>query len=140
MRIAPCRVGDKKTTALPHRLCKRLRAALLEDLLQTSRRLPDRGRRDKRSNTRGDIAGRASDRPAVHNQVAQVVEELRRAVALLVEVEELRAVGDEGGRRLTGQKVGVAQDVQDEGSVRLDATDARLRQRAGNLIGGRLEG
>ena len=72
--------------------------------------------------------------------VSEVVKDLLSAVLALREVEKVRVVADEGGGGRALLEVRVAQHVGDEGHVGLDAADARLVERAHQLVAGALEG
>ena len=69
-------------------------------------------------------------RPAVDDHVAEVAQDLRRAVAPRLEAEQLRRVVDERRRRVAGDERRVADQVLEERDVRLHAADAELAQGA----------
>mmetsp|Transcript_28097 Transcript_28097/g.68143 ORF Transcript_28097/g.68143 Transcript_28097/m.68143 type:complete len:376 (+) Transcript_28097:2307-3434(+) len=139
VRVAPRGVGEEEALVLPHGLCEGLRPALLKHLLQPARPHARGRRRNERRHAGSDGTRGAGGGAAVDDQVAQVVEQLLPAVLVVHELKQLGGCADEGGGGLAGDELRVAEHVEDEWEVGLDATDARLDERAGQLIRSLLE-
>ena len=69
-------------------------------------------------------------RIAIHNDVAEEVQELRGAVPAVLEGEQLRRVVNQGSRRLPAAEHGVVDQVFEERNVGLHPANAEFSQRA----------
>ena len=128
MPVAHRRVGDEQPLLGRHPPRHGLRAAALQDLAGAlGRAVGPRRAGDARL---GRGAGAALGLGvAVHGDVGDVAQELRRPVLARLEVEELGRLVDEPRGVLVGAEGRVAQQVLDEGDVGRHAPDAELPQR-----------
>ena len=79
-------------------------------------------------------------RVAVDDDVAEEIQQLGRAVAARLELEQLGRGVDERRGRLAGAEFVVVNDVFQERDVRLHAADAELAQRAVHAVQRHVEG
>ena len=77
--------------------------------------------------------------PLLYHDVADVFKHLGGAVLTVLQVEQLRGLVDELGVALARKEGGVAENVQNERNVGLDATDVNFPDGAGRLVAHALE-
>ena len=150
VRVAPRRVHEKEAFVLAHRLGKGVRPLLVDELLEAPlgrvvRHVDDvavvvqHGGHDDLALELG-LAHLALDAAAVDRDVAEVVQQLLRAVLTRGEVEEARGVVDEGGPAVALEEDRVREQRAQESDVGLDAADAEFDEGAQHLAAHHLVG
>ena len=133
MRIAERRVGDEQALLLQRPLGEFLRPELQQQIACALRRQVFCSRHLRRGERlRGLESLRV--RIAVHDDVAEEIEQLRRAVAAELEIEQRRRCVDHRGRRAAAAERRVIDHVFHERNVRLHAADSHFAQCAVHAV------
>jgi hypothetical protein len=141
VRIAHRRVGQERPLLSLDPLDDLAGSTLGEDLRRAGRRRLRGHGRHRRRCTLGRLQPLVAPHRgmAVHDDVREIRQQLRRAVLAARDLEQLRRVVEEPCPRLAAHEGLVLEHVLQEREVRLDAADAELAQRAPSLLGRVLE-
>ena len=139
--ISPGGIGEEEALVVADGLGEGLGALLLEDLAEAAGGLGGGALGDDGVDVAGDGAVDAELRGvAVDDEVAEVLEGLLASVLDGAGVEEVGVLGDEEGGGLALEVLVLLEEVEEEGDVGVEATDAVLGEGAVELLDGLLVG
>ena len=127
VRIAHRRIRNQQLFLIQHPIAERLRALLVQQLLEARLRIAASFRK-----SRFLIQLRVLIRPIDFN-TADVFQNTGRTVSGTDDVKQLRCIINKFRMALTGQKRWMAQNIRDKRNIGLDAADAHFIDRAQRL-------